>query len=149
MSDMTLNLQTEYALRIIIYLLTRPEETVSNRQIAEKYGISLNHLSKVSQKLAQMDVISTTRGVGGGIRIKKAALAMKVGDLMQSIEPDTEMVACTGTKSIQPCPIIGVCTARGIIAGAQKAFWEHLNQYTVEDLVKGRHLNAIRKVFKD
>jgi len=132
---MTLTFHTEYAFRIIIYLLLHPDKVVPTRLIAEKYGISVNHLNKVSQRLVALGVTTSTRGKGGGIKLAPTALNLKLGELMCSIEPPTEPAQCSGVGQHGACVISPVCGLRGILAGAQDAFWQHLNQYTLEDLI--------------
>lgn len=135
MRIMTLNYQTEYAMRIVIYLMLYPERVIPTREIADKYGLSVNHLNKVSQKLVRLDVISSSRGAGGGVKLNESSADMKIGDLMRKIEPNNEVAACAGAKTLKPCVISPVCQLRGLFAGAQQAFWDYLNQYKVSDLV--------------
>jgi len=40
---------TDYALRVLLYLLSQPEGKASTREMAEAYGISLHHLTKVTK----------------------------------------------------------------------------------------------------
>src|SRR3954469_19750668 len=48
-----LNYHTDYALRVLTYLTVRPGRRVSTREMAEFYGISLHHLTKVAKFLTQ------------------------------------------------------------------------------------------------
>ena len=57
---------TDYALRLLIYLLTHPEGIVGTRVVAEVYGVSPNHMNKVSQHLVKLGLLNGTRGRGGG-----------------------------------------------------------------------------------
>jgi len=143
---MTLNFHTEYALRVVIYLSLYPEEVIPTRVIAEKYGISINHLNKVSQRLATLGIVESIRGKGGGIRLEESTKTMKLGDLTRSIEPQHEIAQCSGGGGLAPCIIGSCCGLRSILAEAQTAFWEHLNNYTVEDLVKDQQ-NPMKALF--
>lgn len=134
--EMTLNFHTEYAFRVIIYLLSYPDQVIPTREIAEKYNISVNHLNKVSQRLVVIGVVTSLRGRGGGILLKEEAKEMKIGDLMKSIEPQNELAQCDGGKGLGACVISPVCKLRGILAEAQQEFWEKLNESTISDLAE-------------
>ena len=50
---MQLTTHTDYALRLLIYLMSHRSRKVSTREVAEAYAISLHHLAKVA-KLRQI-----------------------------------------------------------------------------------------------
>ena len=65
---MRLTNYTDYSLRVLIYLASQEPAKLSNiKEIAEAYGISKNHLMKVTHELGKMGVIDTVRGRNGGI----------------------------------------------------------------------------------
>lgn len=128
---------TDYALRLLIYLLLHPEERVSTRSIAEVYEVSLNHLNKVSQHLVHLGLLDATRGRGGGVMLTEEARDWKLGDLVRQLEPDGELAQCTGGGSNEPCKIAPACHLRSIFAGATQAFYNNLNQYSIADLTGG------------
>ena len=51
MMPMRMTLHTDYALRTLIYLATRPDEQCTVNDVAEAYQLSRNHLLKVAQTL--------------------------------------------------------------------------------------------------
>ena len=65
---------TDYGLRCLMYLASRPENTCSVREIAEYYNISRNHLVKVVHKLAHgvhqwitCDTLSNKEGLSNSV----------------------------------------------------------------------------------
>lgn len=67
---MRLTLYTDYSLRVLLYLGAKdPEELSTIQNISDSYGISKNHLMKVTHELGKMGYIETVRGRGGGIRL--------------------------------------------------------------------------------
>ncbi|MGJ8697626.1 MAG: RrF2 family transcriptional regulator [Verrucomicrobiaceae bacterium] len=141
---MRANFYTEYAFRILLYLQLKPGERVTIREIGESFDISVNHLNKVSQRLAKMNLVTSTRGNGGGIELAPEALKIKLGDLMRSLEPTAEVAQCQGLGSQPGCVISPVCRLRGMFAEAQDAFYQNLNQRTVGDLVTGQQRQLSR-----
>ncbi len=65
---MKLQKATRCALFAILELARDPERQISAAQIAEKYGISVNHLAKVLRDLTRAGLVEATRGAGGGYR---------------------------------------------------------------------------------
>lgn len=61
---MKLTLYSDYSLRVLMYI-ARQEHRVQIDEIANFYGISKNHLTKVVNNLATLGYIETTRGRGG------------------------------------------------------------------------------------
>lgn len=72
---MRLTQHTDFALRLLIALAVvagREGEagaTVTIRDVAERYGISRNHLMKVANELTRLGVVEGLRGRGGGVRL--------------------------------------------------------------------------------
>lgn len=64
---MRLTVFTDYTLRAMMYLaLKYPDGGVATIDgIAEAYGISRNHLTKIVHELSQAGLIETTRGRAG------------------------------------------------------------------------------------
>ena len=65
---MKLQKATQFALYAAIELALEPERQLSAAEIAQKYGISLNHLAKVLRDLGRAGLVESVRGVGGGCR---------------------------------------------------------------------------------
>lgn len=143
---MRFNHQTDYAFRVLIYLLTADGRNATVSEIAEAYKISLNHLNKVAQKLASLGVIEARRGRLGGLWLRDNGLEWPLGKLARAMEPDCEIAQCTGTGTQSNCAIFRSCILRGILASANKAFYDHLDQFSVADLCGSQtSLNAIKK----
>jgi Rrf2 family protein len=63
---MNLKMATRHALFAILELADNPRAQISSAQIAEKYAISPNHLSKVLRTLVCKGLVEAIRGAGGG-----------------------------------------------------------------------------------
>ena len=135
---MKITRHSDYAFRLLIYLQLRPGEIVRVQEIAGAYGISENHLTKVSRKLIQLGLIDAKRGRGGGIVMAAAAARWKLGDLMQALEPEGEMAACESAKRLRLCRISPSCLLRAMLSEAHDQFYRSLNRHRVGDLVTAR-----------
>jgi Rrf2 family nitric oxide-sensitive transcriptional repressor len=144
-----LNVQTDYAYRILIYLLSLSvpcsEKVVTIGEIADVYDISEHHLNKVARKLVSLGILETRRGRGGGIRVTEAGREWRLGQLARAMEPECEFAQCTHDHG--NCLIHRSCYLRGILARAGDAFYRTLDEYTVSELL-GPHSQALKKSFR-
>lgn len=136
---MQLTIFTDYGLRTLMFLTARPEQTSSVREIADYYGISYNHLVKVSHKLAQLGFITSTKGKGGGLKIAPQADKLRLGDLVQALEPNMDMVECFN-RDTNTCRITSSCQLKHYLFDAQQSFLAALNKHTLADAVRDRRL---------
>ena len=126
---------TDYGLRSLMYLTAWPETTCSVREIAEHYHISRNHLVKVVHKLAQENFIISSKGKGGGIRLAANTLHLRLGDIVQTLEPSMDLVECFDSAS-NSCTITESCQLKHYFFEARQSFIKTLNQHTLADTVK-------------
>ncbi len=132
---MKITRHSDYAFRILTYLQLRPGEIVRVQDIAESFRISENHLTKVSRKLIRLGLVRAKRGRSGGIVMDPAAMCWRLGDLMRTLEPAGEMVACESPQGQPLCRISSNCRLRGILHEASEQFYRSLNTHKIGDLV--------------
>lgn len=136
---MQLTVFTDYGLRSLMYLAANMEKRCSVRDIAEHYGISRNHLVKVVHHLAQLGYITSSKGKGGGIQLACGPETLRLGDLVKSLEPNMNLVECFNRET-NTCTVVSACTLKHLLAGANKAFLDTLNQHTLADTVVDKQL---------
>lgn len=66
---MKLSCYTDYALRVLIHMAVRGDESSSIPETARAYAISEDHLRKIVHSLGKAGFVATQRGRGGGIRL--------------------------------------------------------------------------------
>ncbi|ACI51292.1 transcriptional regulator, BadM/Rrf2 family [Gluconacetobacter diazotrophicus PA1 5] len=140
---MRLTLHTDYALRTLIYLGTRTDRLVSIHEIAQAYGISENHLMKIIHRLGRGGFIETVRGRGGGLRLARAADAIRIGDVVRYTEEDMALVGCMqgddpSAPDARPCVLADACRLKGVLGEALGAFTAVLDRYTLADMITER-----------
>ena len=133
---------TDYAFRVLMFLAVSGEGLVTIREIADRYGISRSHLTKVVHGLGRAGFILTVRGKGGGIRLARPAEKISVGAVARCTEQNIPLAECFpgGTDA---CRIAPCCQYKAVLAEAEEAFFAVLDRYTVLDLVhRNRELCA-------
>ncbi len=96
---MRLTNYSDYALRSLIYLATKPDPYLlaNISDIADSYHISKSHLTKIIHQLGQLGYIDSVRGKNGGIRLALSPKDINLGVLIKQIEPDFNLVECFAT----------------------------------------------------
>jgi Rrf2 family transcriptional regulator, nitric oxide-sensitive transcriptional repressor len=133
---MKLNLQTDYALRVLIYVGTNAEGLSTIQAIADAFSISKAHLMKVVHRLGKAGYLDTIRGKNGGMRLGRPADGIRIGDVVRSIEEDLAVIGCLGQEAF--CRIQPPCVLKGALRDATNAFLAVLDQYTLADLLGPR-----------
>lgn len=129
---MQLSKHTDYAFRVLIYLGSLPDENSAQiKEIAERYEISRTHLMKVVQKLAQHGYIEAKRGQGGGLKLNRPAHQINCREIIETMEATLTPINC----QTPPCLIRGHCRLAGYLVQAQQAFLNHMQQFTLADLL--------------
>ena len=146
---MRLTIYSDYALRLLIYLALRDSGLATIAEVADSYGISKNHLTKVAYQLGAAGYVDTVRGRGGGLRLAKAAASIGLGEIVRRTEPDMALVPCF--KPIDaPCAIRSCCILKRALEKARVAFLEVLDGYSLADLVGPRApLRALLAIERD
>ena len=131
---MRLTVYTDYSLRLLIYAALAPNRLINITEVAQAYGISRNHLTKVVHQLALAGYLETVRGKGGGLRLAVRPEAIRLGDVVRECEPDMALVPCFSPIDA-PCAIRTRCVLRQALQEARDNFFKVLDGYTLADLV--------------
>ncbi|MDK7242937.1 RrF2 family transcriptional regulator [Neisseria subflava] len=129
---MYLTQHTDYGLRVLVYTAINDDTLVNIGTIAEIYNISKSHLMKVVTSLVKGGFLVSVRGKGGGLRLADNPENINIGAVVRHLEP-MQVVECMGDNN--ECLITPSCRLTGIITGAIKAFFNHLDQYSLQDLL--------------
>lgn len=126
-----------------MYLAAHSERLSSVKEVAEHYGISRNHLVKVVHRLSQLGYIEAKKGKGGGIRIAKDTIKLRLGDVVAKLEPNMNMVECFNAET-NTCSITNSCQLKHYLFEATQSYFDVLNQYTLADTVTNKELLFVR-----
>jgi Rrf2 family transcriptional regulator, nitric oxide-sensitive transcriptional repressor len=103
-------------------------------EIARAYGISKNHLMKVAQRLVAEGFVESLRGRNGGLKLAQPASALNIGYIVRTMEDTGTFVECFDAAT-NTCVVTPVCGLRHTLAGALEAFAQHLDRYTLADIM--------------
>jgi Rrf2 family nitric oxide-sensitive transcriptional repressor len=130
-----LTLHTDYGLRVVLYLATRPGRVVTTGEIGRAYGISKNHLVRVAHSLRDGGFITLTAGRTGGLTLARPPEQIRVGDVVRALEPETRIVECF-EPATSTCPIAPACALSTALREALDAFFARLDRVTLAEVVR-------------
>jgi len=131
---MKLSLYTDNTLKVLLYVASHKERRCTRLEIAEYFNLSGEPLRKIIHKLNLWGYLVTFPGRNGGIELAKPANEIKLGELIEKTEKQVTMFDCEN----QSCRLLPSCTLNHILNDAQKSFYEKLNTYTLDRLIKNK-----------
>lgn len=124
----------DLGLRSLMILGDQPEgHLLTIGELAELINGSTHHVARVIAKLADMNIVESRRGRGGGVQLALAARNASVGQILRELEGPGEVVDCEGS---QACPLARRdCALRHRLVAAKNAFFAELDGDTVGELI--------------
>jgi Rrf2 family nitric oxide-sensitive transcriptional repressor len=132
---MRISMFTDYSLRVLIQAAVRHPNKVTIEEVATAYSISRNHLIKVINELGRAGFLITQRGRSGGFTLARPADRISVADVVKFGESGQPLVECFDAVN-NACVITPACRLKGMLAEAQRAFYDVLGRYTVADICR-------------
>lgn len=133
---MQLNKNSDYTLRVLLYLSVRLEERSTLSQISSFFDISLEHLRKVVHQLSKMGYINTFQGKGGGIELAHPPEKINIGEVLRQLEGLQPLINCSQIG----CRLSPMCTLSAVLGKAQHAFFNALSEYSLADLIENEQM---------
>ena len=133
---MRLSVHTDYALRTLMFLACSDSHHPIS-EISRKYGISSNHLMKVSQRLAAGGYVESVLGRSGGLKLTRPPDQINLGEIVRDLEDTLNFVECFNPET-NNCVVTPVCGLRNVLADGVELFLAHLDQFTIADIVGDR-----------
>lgn len=131
---MQLTRQSEYAIKIMIELAKHPwGEMVPGRIISENQDIPTMFLQKTVQLLAKSGLVTTQRGIQGGVRLSVPAEQVSIARVIEAIEGPFAINPCLSPGYV--CPNMPDCRVRALLSSAQEALVKELKTKTIADLI--------------
>jgi len=132
---MRLTTFTDYALRVLIYLGTRPESRATVAEVSQAFRVSESHVAKVVQFLGAAGWLENSRGRNGGMSLAVPAAEINIAEVVKLAEGSDVPAECFEPGNVA-CVIGRRCRLKGVLAQAVNAFYQSLAQYTLADLVQ-------------
>lgn len=130
---MRLTAFTDYGLRILMRMAAQPEQAISTAALAQDFGLSRHHLTKIIQRLAKGGILSTRRGGGGGAMLARDPAKIALGAVVRLLEQGQVLVDCFAPGG-GTCTVTGRCALKSRLRRAEAAFLADLDRSTLADI---------------
>lgn len=134
---MQLNIKTDYATRITIYLAGLKE--ISNAaEIAETLEIPRTYVPKVLKGLIDSGIIASKEGLGGGYYLAKPPEKITLLDIYLSCEPTMKISRCLEMDDDCPAQRTEDCPVMEYYLELQNEIKEKLQSKTIDEFLQLR-----------
>ena len=145
---MRLSTKGRYGLRALLDLaLHQDEGPVLLTDIARRQEFSLPYLRHLIPPLVAAGLVRATRGAGGGVSLLKSPSAIKLSEVVQTLEGFIAPVDCVNNPAL--CHRSTFCVARDFWGEMNTAMSQVLDSTTLQDLVERQkrkdHPDQIKK----
>ena len=130
---MQLNVTTDYAIRIVLYLAMN-ERVVNSGEIAKAMGIPPTYIAKITRTLKHAGILSEKRGVDGGFVLHRAPDELTLLDIVGALEKTVNINRCLEEDEYCSRNAVSFCTVRRLLVRLQAELAEGLN-VKISDLI--------------
>lgn len=129
-----LSKKADYALIAVKHLAMRQDAGASSsaREMAEAYGIPLELLAKILQRLVRARLLQSVQGTRGGYRLARQPLTITVADVIQAVDGPVTVTACSPED--HRCDQFSKCSIRDPLWKIKGRILDMLNTVTVAEL---------------
>lgn len=121
-----------YAAIALGYVASGGGKSILVKQIAEVSDIPGSYLAKIINSLARKGIVSTQRGIGGGVCLAKPATEVSLYDLCVALDDPSIQARCMlGTAE---CSDARACPAHQFWTGLRVKYIDYLRKMTVADV---------------
>ncbi len=131
---MTISTKGRYALRIMLDLGARMEETVKLKDIAARQQISEKYMEQIIAVLNKAGYVRSTRGAQGGYRLVRTPAEYTVGMILRLTEGSLAPVDCVAENAL-PCERNGSCATVEVYKRIYDAVNSVIDNMTLQDLL--------------
>ena len=123
---MQLNVTTDYAIRIVLYLAIK-DRVVNSSEIAKAMGIPPTYIMKITRTLKQANILSEKRGVDGGFMLNRAPEKLTLLEIISALEKTVNINRCLEEDEYCSRNAVSFCNVRKLLVRLQAELAEELN----------------------
>ncbi|MGC8879902.1 MAG: RrF2 family transcriptional regulator [Anaerolineae bacterium] len=144
---MEITRQADYAVRAMIHLgSVSPDTRVSSAAISRAQRVPLPFLTKVIAQLVHAGLVTTSRGMGGGVSLTRNPEDITLLDILEAVEGPITLNRCL-LRGIT-CELEEHCAVHDVWAEIQKHIVEDLKQVSLAYLVQAQAAKSAGRPFE-
>ena len=139
---MRLTTKGRYAVTAVLDLaLHQDDGPVSLAAISERQGISLSYLEQLFSKLRRSDVVSSTRGPGGGYKLTNNVDQVSISDIILAVDESCKVVDC---KDSEGCNGDYQCLTHDLWQELSNEIRTFLDGITIAEIMSQEAVNDVK-----
>ena len=138
---MEITRQADYAVRSMVHLAELPlDGRISTASISEAEGIPLPFLTKVISRLATAGLVTTSRGMGGGVSLARSPEKISLLQVVEAVDGPIVLNHCL----LRPgaCDHESHCAAHDVWSEIQSRLVTELGSVSMKDLAERQALKV-------
>ena len=138
-----LSKSTDYALMALADLALLPgRDTLSARRVAESHNLPPELAAKVLQGLKKSGIVETRQGIHGGYRLARPPEAIRITEVIESIEGPLALVECMLDDST--CNLTSTCSVRTPLTRVHEQVLATLSALTLAQIIADSDAPGLR-----
>jgi len=129
----------KYTLKALAHLATlEPGETTQAMDIAAAHNIPKKFLDAILGDLRNAGIVFSKRGPGGGYMLARAPSAIKIGQVIRTVDGPLAPIPCASRTAYRPCrdcKSVKACAIRLMMTKVRDAMSDALDGLSIADLV--------------
>jgi Rrf2 family transcriptional regulator, iron-sulfur cluster assembly transcription factor len=142
---MRLTTKGRYAVTAVLDLaLHQDEGPVSLAAISERQDISLSYLEQLFAKLRRNNIVSSTRGPGGGYKLTNGVDEVSISDIILAVDESCKVVDCGGSGSSDGCHDGYQCLTHDLWQELSNEIRSFLDGITISEIMANEAVNDVK-----
>lgn len=138
---MRLTTKGRYAVTAMLDLaLHEGKGPIALAEISVRQGISLSYLEQLFSRLRKQDLVSSTRGPGGGYRLGKAMEEISIVNVISAVDESVDATKCGGEQN---CQGEDRCLTHELWEELSDQIYDFLNGISLGDLVNRKNVREV------
>lgn len=132
---MRLSTKAQYAVQAMVSLSLHADgQPIALKDIAQREELSLTYLEQLFVKLRRGGLVESARGPGGGYLLARPAAAIRIDEIIDSVEETLIPVSCMNESG--ECDCTDQCLTHSVWQGLAERIRDFLSSITLEDLIR-------------
>ncbi len=129
---MILTHTTEYALRILAYMVKEPTRQYSAKYLVDQLKISDKYLRRIMTDLSKAGFIKSVQGRDGGYVFNKNPEEIFLGDVIETIEGLNKHLACV--LGFERCSVVNPCALHDTFKNLRNEYLSIINNKNLSNI---------------
>lgn len=138
---MKLTTKGRYAVTAMLDLALHAQAgPVSLAEISTRQEISLSYLEQLFSRLRKQDLVTSTRGPGGGYRVSRDLADVAISEIIKAVNESVDATQCAGKEN---CHSHGRCLTHDLWEGLSEQIEDFLSGVSLQDLIDNQSVKTV------